>query len=553
MAARLELHAKARPLLFVAALLCFAVVGVFVLGTHQGIRTDDEYITYQCARNLALGHGLVFNVGERYLSTSAPFYAVILAVLGKFDVDAIPGISIGISFLSLLAISAAFLAFGDAMGKPWFGFLAGLFCLPMPAVWYAIGFEVLPQIACTLWGFYFFLRARDARRPAYAAAVLLAVATLLRPDGILGAGAVVLWLLASVLKNSSADAAKSNAEGALAEVRTFVREFRLRVALESRSVSLKMIGLYASLLVFAAALTALYYGSSLPGTKDAKAAQADSRHWNSFLTGGQVWFLQKFPRDYPVILVLYGLAFLGCVFLPRRPRVVLLVGWTCLHTLAFKVGHLPFYPWYYAPEGIGVAVLAALGLSELVARRNAMVVVRWAAAGIALFASWHITSGLLDGLSGDARSYPRTFPQDVLYPRAADWIVKNTQPTDRIGYYEIGLLAWYTQRRFVDPLGLCTPGQADNVRRAAFDGAYRQFEPEWILKFQRSGQVLEKDGSQRTVWVSVFGLDPDKKRWFEACYAHAADITVDDYRISVYRKVDSYAAWRKRRYERREG
>src|ERR1700752_3161553 len=42
---------------------------------------DDSYITYRYASNLELGHGFVFNVGERYLGTTAPGFGLLLAFL----------------------------------------------------------------------------------------------------------------------------------------------------------------------------------------------------------------------------------------------------------------------------------------------------------------------------------------------------------------------------------------------------------------------------------------------------------------------------------------
>ena len=50
---------------------------------------DDAYITFRYARNLAEGLGLVYNPGEWVLGTTAPLWAVVLAVgyrLGAVDV-----------------------------------------------------------------------------------------------------------------------------------------------------------------------------------------------------------------------------------------------------------------------------------------------------------------------------------------------------------------------------------------------------------------------------------------------------------------------------------
>ena len=62
------------------------VLGVLILAgllLFLGRRaTDDAYITYRYANNLLSGNGLVYNVGERTLSTTTALYALLLAGLG---------------------------------------------------------------------------------------------------------------------------------------------------------------------------------------------------------------------------------------------------------------------------------------------------------------------------------------------------------------------------------------------------------------------------------------------------------------------------------------
>ena len=73
---RLRRLTVAAPLLY-----CVAVTAI---GFHLFRRRvyDDPFITYRYAQNLLHGQGLVYNAGERVLSTTAPLYAVLLAGLG---------------------------------------------------------------------------------------------------------------------------------------------------------------------------------------------------------------------------------------------------------------------------------------------------------------------------------------------------------------------------------------------------------------------------------------------------------------------------------------
>lgn len=62
-------------------IICVTVV-VAAWWLHLGHSTDDGFITFRYARNLALGHGLVFNPGEAWLGTTAPGWAMVLGLGG---------------------------------------------------------------------------------------------------------------------------------------------------------------------------------------------------------------------------------------------------------------------------------------------------------------------------------------------------------------------------------------------------------------------------------------------------------------------------------------
>ncbi|MDP6777925.1 MAG: hypothetical protein QGI83_14300, partial [Candidatus Latescibacteria bacterium] len=50
---------------------------------YHRVQMDDPYITYRYARNIAEGHGFIYNPGESVLGTTAPLYALILALGGQ--------------------------------------------------------------------------------------------------------------------------------------------------------------------------------------------------------------------------------------------------------------------------------------------------------------------------------------------------------------------------------------------------------------------------------------------------------------------------------------
>jgi hypothetical protein len=60
-----------------AVLLLLVLAGVVAVANH-GSSHDDAYITFRYAANFARGEGLVYNLGDEVLGTSAPLYALVL-------------------------------------------------------------------------------------------------------------------------------------------------------------------------------------------------------------------------------------------------------------------------------------------------------------------------------------------------------------------------------------------------------------------------------------------------------------------------------------------
>ncbi len=89
-----------------AAVRCAAfAVAIFALTTLQSplIPTDDAFITYRYAANLAQGHGLVYNRGEHVLGTTTPGYAALLGLFASFSgVESVPMISRIVNIAAIL-------------------------------------------------------------------------------------------------------------------------------------------------------------------------------------------------------------------------------------------------------------------------------------------------------------------------------------------------------------------------------------------------------------------------------------------------------------------
>lgn len=176
-----------------SALLVGAVLAIFFVEARTPQpQIDDAFINYQYARNLALGHGLVFNPGEYVEGFTSILWAILVAA----------GIAIGNQaetvgwVLGIVAGAATLLAtwtFARSVLRPehaWAAAIAAGLVLASPpfAVWSSQGMDT-PLFAFTVTA-TLAARARDRMGWTTLGAVL---ATLTRPEGMLLA-AVVLGL-----------------------------------------------------------------------------------------------------------------------------------------------------------------------------------------------------------------------------------------------------------------------------------------------------------------------------------------------------------------------
>ena len=154
--------------------------GLWFLGTGP---VDDDYICFRYARNLLEGHGLVFNVGERFEGFTTPLW-VFLHAAWQMVGGSSPAFSVGVGIASLVACSGWLAMRARRMGHlPW----AALVVAAAPAMaWHAVaGLGTVLVAFCLLAAYLSQRAAEEERRPAWGAALWLGVACLLRQECVL--------------------------------------------------------------------------------------------------------------------------------------------------------------------------------------------------------------------------------------------------------------------------------------------------------------------------------------------------------------------------------
>lgn len=465
------------------------------------IAYDDAWITYRYAYNFATGQGLVYNLGERFLGTTAPGYAVLLGALGAVAPSAIPTLSAVFCVVSLVAAGLALYAFGRTTGHWLGGFVAGAFFIVNPVTIEAFGGEMVPQVALALWA----LAAQAMGRPTLAVA-LASGATIIRPDGLL-----VLAIVG------------------------------LQQTWKARALPWRQIVIAAVVLgVWFGALW-LYFGVPLPQTLGAKNAQRVSGIWRPLGTDLVAWFgaLSTFgptifgSRPAPGFTTLLYLSVLGLPALLIFRQWWAILVWPILYMVAYRQLHLPFYHWYAVPPLVFVVVSAAAGVQAISA------VVTWlvsrltrasergprVAGAVPVVAAVVALAVVAVPLGRYTVVLTRFYPNPVerAYEQIGLWLARETPPSASVGYLEIGIVGYHSQRTIIDPLGLVNPGVAPHVAQRDFLYSYRTYRPDVIIH-------------NPVFFASLLGIVVDEP-WFKAEYEKVA--TLDSGRaepVTIYRR-----------------
>lgn len=474
-------------------LLTVVVATGFALATERA--WEDWFITYRHSRNLALGHGLVYQPGERVHGFTSPLGTLVPGVcclasgdsdtgaLWLFRATTIPALALGV---------AGFLWLGWRTGlpAPCLALLGGLLALDAKTIDFTInGMEtgyMLFFLALTVLA----LERRSWRWLGVGWAGLMWT----RPDGFVYALATGLAHLATAEDRRGA----------------------LRMALPAA-----LLGGLLYLPWFGGAT--LYYGSPVPHTIIAKRPYHNTgellQFWGGSLAkatrrGGPVtsvfepaysWFGGWPGWVAPLSLAFTALA-LGQALLPRATRAARAAGLAYGLVLVYYC-LTPNFPWYFPPG----AALGYLGLAwalERLARWRAGPV--WALAGVLLVAqAW-----LLFAEGRQALICQREIEGGVRRPIGL-WLRQHAQPRDRVLVEALGYIGYYSGLKMLDMPGLVSPEMvAVDAKVLGFAGSIRALRPEWVVLRtveidkirQRDPQLLETDYRAEASFDAMPGL-----------------------------------------------
>ena len=389
--------------------------------------SDDCFIGFRYARNLADGLGLVWNPAERVEGYTNFLWVLTLSIGIRIGIPP-EELSRGLGFLAgalVLVTTASLSARCTGWRDPFVWAAPALLAANRSfAAWSSGGLETQAFSFLVLAGYALLLRDPPSpHAPRAASALVLALATLTRPEGALFAACAAALLLSEVLAR-----------------RASPRRFLAWGALYALPVTAHLLWRHA------------YYGFWLPNTFYAKVP---GLHFSRGLE-----YLRLFHEDFAALWLLPPVV---ALVLWRRQRSDLLFGGALAAFLAYvaAIGGdrfdfrmlVPVLPLFYWLVAEAIAAAAQL----LPARRR---VVSLALLGGVLLVTAlgsnrpeaRVGRGPIESLE-ETRRYGRGRIEQGLYLRAL--VDKGVLPTDlRIGVSGAGAVPYYTRWYTVDRLGL---------------------------------------------------------------------------------------------------
>lgn len=303
------------------------LIGLFIyFCTKNSHIQDDAYITFRYVKNFIEGNGLVFNIGERVEGYTNFSWALLMSALAKLNFDII-NISQNISgFFGVLAVIATFYVSGlivlprDSSQKKisnienydkYFNLIPIILIVFTEAFvyWAVSGMESSLFVFFVLLSFFFYLKEKDNEKINYKLGIVLALASLTRPEGpyifaIIYAHKIFFIFLNNFRQGLNFTFKKIFTRNNLIEISIFIVPFVLHMLFRL-----------------------LYYGHLFPNTFYAKT----NFTLTSFETG--LKYFEAVRKDY----LLYGILLIAPVFLFKLKSIRFEVSFLYFFTIVYSV------------------------------------------------------------------------------------------------------------------------------------------------------------------------------------------------------------------------
>lgn len=403
---------------------------------------DDALIYQRYVQNLLEGHGLVYNLGERFNGLTSPLYVALLAAFAWLLQQVQWAAILVSSLFTGLALWLFQRLFGSVEANPLLAVAGAVLAACSPYLYYVYGMET---------GLFLFLIALCLylfeKQQIFWLGIACALLILTRSEGVF----LVLALA--------------------------IEHFRQRRPFPEWRYFI----IPALLFILFYGFNWLYFGHFLAETGSAKIDQGRSGLWGE-------WPIFIRESGYLLDWYISGKLWLLLLWLTAIGAGILRLGWHSLNIISlsflllygafFVLLNIPNYHWYYAPYFMFGFFYAGLGLAWLL--RVLYQRARWLGLGAGLAAL---------ALFGAVNVYQTAHRADfgrhnAAYQLIGSWLEQNSPPESKIAMAEIGHVGYYSRRYIIDMLGLVNPLNSSFVGERRFSEWLRHYDPDYILIHQ---------------------------------------------------------------------
>jgi hypothetical protein len=366
---------------------------------------DDSYITFRYAANIANGHGIVYNIGERVLGSTTPLWTILLSIFRLVGFNIVGSAQfLGVAFdVAICCLLYNLLIVNKRESGLW----AAIIWIVYPYSIYAAvgGMETSLFIFLNVLSFYLMLKKNY--NPWLRLSAPFALLT--RPEGVI----IFFINLYDILKND-------------------VKRIKSAV------ISIIFPAIYVIFTYF-------YYGSPIPHSLIAKSANQDSSSTITAILSG------IFLGDTTVLLPFVPF---GLYYILKRGKFLHPLIWSAIYIVSYILATPKMWLWYYLPMELGIILVSAAGIALCIEKISEYAGKRQHAVEKGLTAAAVIFVLLLGFYYDLPPGFGKKNREQMLYEDLAAYIIKHTDSSDAVLASDIGHLGYYTNRTILDIWGL---------------------------------------------------------------------------------------------------
>ena len=454
------------------------ILTIYLVFLYHNWSYDDPYITYRYAYNLAHGRGFVYNPSDKVLSTTSPFFAILLSIPSLLF-DDVSKIASFIGCICLVISGYLIWVLGKKLQLHIVGWV-GLFLFPLfPLPIMTISSETPLYLAVVLATIVMYINQKWLLTSIFCAILMF-----IRPDGILLAIILALhWVLTRIQSEGLPD---------------MIKEFK-RVGLIPFFVFVVIN------IIFWGGIW-LYFGSPIPVTLFTKQQQGLMSISQKFFPGF-IALIKGYAKT-PYYLIEAMLAILGTVFLfIKDSKGNFLVAWAILYFAAYSILGVSRYFWYYAPLVPGFIFLVGLGIQSIWDWGGALSDQSKLIVKIIIIL---LVIGLTFNQGLNLLKLSRNRDNRIeIYKAVGNWLNENTNKNAKIGALEVGVIGYYADRYMVDFAGLLQPNVAGYMKtESTYENtaryAIKTYQPDFIVLHKNIFPELEQQLIDQCSRVKLF-------------------------------------------------